>query len=115
GGHASAANYDTKQYGNYSADHAFGVAVTNSWGERDLEAGSLQDLHDKVTQATGYVRSLNSTVIVQASQAERNLVQTRRVANHNHCHALTIQYYEVLRHFRLQTEFVRRRKAVLIP
>ena len=53
------------------------------------------------------VRSLTSTVVVQASQAEQSQVQTRRVANHNHCHALTIQYYEVLRHFRINTEFVR--------
>src|SRR5262249_44579475 len=76
---------------------------------------SRQDLHDQVVQGTTYVRSLTSTVIVQASQAEQSQVQTRRVANHNHCHALTIQYYEVLRHFRIHTEFVRRRKAIVIP
>ena len=115
GGFGTASNYDAKAYGNYSGTGAVGGSVTNTWGNRDIEGESLQDLDDKVTQATSYVRSLSSTVIVQASQAEQNFLQTRRVANHNHCHSLTIQYYEVLRHFRLETEFNRRRNAVLVP
>jgi hypothetical protein len=115
GGQSTAAAYNAYAYGQYTGNAAWGGSVSNSWGDRTLNADSLHDLHDKVTQGTAYVRSLTSTVIVQASQAEQNAVQTRRVANHNHCHALTIQYYEVLRHFRLQTEFVRRGKAVLIP
>ena len=74
----------------------------------------MQDLHDRVRQASSSVRSLNSTVIVQASQTEKSGLQTRRVANHNHCHALTI-LYEVLRHYRMSTRFSGRRDAVLIP
>lgn len=101
--------------GKLAGNAALGFGVSHSWGERNLEANSQQELEDKVRQGTAYVRSLSSTVIVQASQAEQNFVQTRRVANHNHCHALTIQYYEVLRHFRLETTFVRTRKAILIP
>jgi|GEM_PF-2430743 len=115
GGLSSGMAYDAQQYGQYTGNWAAGGSTSNSWGNRDLEADSQQDLHDSITQGTSYVRSLTSTVIVQASQAEHNVVQTRRVANHNHCHALTIQYYEVLRHFRLQTEFIRKRKAILIP
>jgi len=115
GGLSSGMAYDAKAYGQYTGNWAAGGGTSNSWGDRDLKAESLQELHDTITQATSYTRSLNSTVIVQASQAELNNVQTRRVANHNHCHALTIQYYEVLRHFRLCTEFVGTRHAVLIP
>lgn len=98
-----------------SGNHSFGVAISNSYGKRDLSGESLQDLHDRVRQASSSVRSLNSTVIVQGSQAEKSTLQTRRVANHNHCHALTIQYYEVLRHYRMSTKFSGRRQAVLIP
>ncbi|MCB9453075.1 MAG: hypothetical protein H6672_16690 [Anaerolineaceae bacterium] len=115
GGLSSGMAYDAKEYGQYTGNWAAGGGTKNSWGNRNLEADSLQELHDTITQSTSYTRSLNSTVIVQASQAEMNNVQTRRVANHNHCHALTVQYYEVLRHFRLCTEFVGRRQAVLIP
>jgi hypothetical protein len=115
GGLSSGMAYDAKAYGQYTGNWAAGGGTSNSWGQRDLLADSQQDLHDHVRQGTSMVRSLTSTVIMQATQAESNLIQTRRVANHNHCHALTIQYYEVLRHFRLRTEFLRDRKAVLIP
>lgn len=103
------------QYVTMTFNHAIGGSVSNSWGTRDLEADTLQELHDGVRQASAYTRSLNSTVVVQAAQSERNLLQTRKVANHNHCHALTIQYYEVLRHYRVSTRFAGRRKAVLVP
>ena len=115
GGLSSAMTYDTYAYGKYSGDWAAGGSTSNTTGDRNLDGDSLQDLHDTVIQGTSYVRSLNSTVIVQATQAESNVLQTRRVANHNHCHALTIEYYEVLRHFRLRTQFMQRRYAVLIP
>ena len=98
-----------------TGNHAFGGGISYSYGNRDVEGESLQDLHDRVRQASSSIRSLISTVIVQASQAEKSTLQTRRVANHNHCHALTIQYYEVLRHYRISTKFSGQRQAVLIP
>ena len=49
----------------------------------------------------------------RAAQAEHEAIETRTVVNYNHSHALTILYYEVLRHFRVVTEFVRRRPALL--
>jgi hypothetical protein len=98
-----------------TGNHAFGGGISYSYGNRNVEGESLQDLHDRVRQTSSFIRSLNSTVIVQASQTEKSTLQTRRVANHNHCHALTIQYYEVLRHYLMQTTFSGRRKAVLIP
>ncbi len=98
-----------------TGNHAFGGGISYSYGKRNVEGESLQSLHDRVRQASASVRSLNSTVIVQASQKESNALHTRRVANHNHCHAMTIQYYEVLRHYRMSTRFSGQRQAVLIP
>jgi hypothetical protein len=113
-GHAGAMSIE---YGNYKAtpNHSLGGGIARSSGNRSLDAESTQKIHDLVRQRTWSMRDLNSTVIVQANQGEKNALQTRRVANHNHCHALTIEYYEVLRHYRLATEFAGRRKAVLIP
>ncbi len=111
-GTASGQTYGT---GMWTGNHAIGGGASYSYGKRNLTGESLQDLHDRVRQASSSVRSLNSTVIVQGSQAETNTLQTRRVANHNHCHALTIQYYEVLRHYRMSTRFTGRREAVLVP
>lgn len=100
-----------------TAANMFGIggSIANTSGTRDLTANSLQDLHDRVLQSTSVVRSLSSTVIVQATQRESNVIQTRTVTNHNHCHALTVQYFEVLRHFKVVTEYERRRRVVLIP
>ncbi|RVX40773.1 hypothetical protein EDD27_3198 [Nonomuraea polychroma] len=101
--------------GNFGATHAIGYGTSRSWGERKLHGESAQDLHDSTVQSTDLVRSLNSTVIVHGTQAERHQLQTRTITNHNHSHAMTVQYYEVLRRLRLQTRFVRTRPGVLVP
>ncbi|WP_305783253.1 carboxypeptidase-like regulatory domain-containing protein [Symbioplanes lichenis] len=114
-GHAGAYSGSWANVGNFGATHSLGFATTNSWGKRQLKAESAQDLHDTTIQATDVVRTLNSTVIVQGTQAERHRLETRTVTNHNHCHALTVQYYEVLRRLKLTTRYVRTRPGVLIP
>jgi hypothetical protein len=114
GGTAGDSSY---QYGTFkiAGDHSIGGAIAHSSGDRNLQADSLQSLNDQTNQTTATLRTLNSTTVMQATQAEQNVLRTRRVANHNHCHALTIEYYEVLRQYRLVTVFAARRKAVLIP
>ena len=92
-----------------------GGGVTHSWGKRDLSGKATQDLHQRVMQESQLQRQQNSTVIVQGRAREDNRLAVRAVANHNHCHALTIQYFEVLRHLALTTRFVERESAVLVP
>jgi hypothetical protein len=94
---------------------SLGGGVAHTSGTRNLTADSLQSLHDNIVQQTSVIRSLSSTVIVQSTQRESNVVQTRMVTNHNHCHALTMQYFEVLRHFKVVTSYEQRRRVVLIP
>jgi len=53
-------------------------------------------------------------VVVQAHEAQRESIETRTFTNYNHSHTLTILYYEILRHFRVQTEWARRRPVVLL-
>lgn len=100
---------------NFGGVGSIGGSISESWGNRDLTANSGQSLHDSIIQQTNVNRSLYSTVVVQATQEERNYLQTRTVTNHNHCHALTIQYYELLRHFKVVTEYVKSQPVVLIP
>jgi len=78
-----------------------GGGYTTSSGSRDVAANGVQTLADAVAQASSAVRRIHSTVVVQARQNERDVVETRTVTNHNHCHALTVLYYEVLRHWRV--------------
>lgn len=101
-----------------------GAAVGNAWslggstatsdGSRDLAAENVQRLMDNFSQASSAQREINSTVVIQAHQEEKESIQTRTFTNYNHSHTLTILYYEVLRHFRVTVEWVRRRSALLI-
>jgi hypothetical protein len=60
------------------------------------------------------VRDLRSTVVVQATQREADYVQTRTVRNHNHSHALSVLYYEVVRHYLVETRAVRERDVIFV-
>lgn len=100
-----------------------GAAVGNTWslggstatsdGSRDLAAENVQRLNDSFSQASSARREINSTVVIQARQEEKESIQTRTFSNYNHSHTLTILYYEVLRHYRVTVEWIRRRPAVL--
>ncbi len=101
-----------------------GAAVGNTWslggstatseGSRDLAAENVQRVNDSFAQASSAQREINSTVVIQARQEEKESIQTRTFSNYNHSHTLTILYYEVLRHYRVTVEWVRRRPAVLV-
>ena len=83
-------------------------------GIRTISSGTLNRLSDHLTQSARAVRDLRSVVITQASQQERETVHTRKICNHNHCHTLTVMYYEILKNYRVTTRFIGTRKVVLI-
>jgi hypothetical protein len=93
---------------------AFGAAGSSTQGTRELSGQTMQHIADAFHQATTAVRELRSTVVVQSTQAEKSDLQTRVVANYNHSHALTLLYYEVLRHYRVVTRLASIRPALLV-
>lgn len=82
---------------------------------RQVSGTDSQKLRDRIVQSANAVRSLRSTVIQTVSQGERFEVSSESVANYNHCHALTIQYYEVLRHFKVRQRFADAREVLFVP
>ncbi len=93
---------------------SLGGSTATSDGSRHLGAENVQRLNDSFSQASSAQREINSTVVIQARQEEKESIQTRTFSNYNHSHTLTILYYEVLRHYRVTVEWVRRRPAVLV-
>lgn len=91
-----------------------GGSTASSDGSRNLAGDTVQKISDHITQASAAQRELRSTVVVHSVQAESEAVQTRTVVNYNHSHTLTVLYYEVLRHFRVETRLVRRTPALLV-
>jgi hypothetical protein len=93
---------------------AIGGGTADSSGTHDVQAETMQQIADAFHQASSAIRELESTVVMQVDQGETSNVQTRTVANYNHGHALTILYYEVLRHFRLVTRVANERNALIV-
>lgn len=94
-----------------------GYATSEAWqnSARDLAASSLQQLRDHTLQAASSVRSQRSTVVQTVEQGERVTATTETIANHNHCHAITIQHFEVLRHFLVTQELADVQECLFIP
>jgi hypothetical protein len=91
---------------------ALGGSTASTSGARNLTAQTTQSLADHISQASSALRELRSTVVVQTNEAEHENIQTRTITNYNHSHALTVLYYEVLRHFRFVTEPAQRQPVV---
>ena len=115
-GLAGAMDFQIPQYGISAAGrHSIGYGTSNTEGKRDVSADAHQDVHLETLQRSNLVRSQNSSVIVQATQAESNYLSARIVANMNRGHSLSILYYEVLRHLAVTTKFLRADTAILVP
>jgi hypothetical protein len=95
----------------------YGEGTSSAWQDsaKNISSGSLQNLRDRTMQSASALRSLRSTVINIASQGEAVRATTEVVANHNHCHAVTMQYFEVLRHFKLEQELVGAQECLFVP
>ncbi|WP_420545292.1 hypothetical protein [Nitrosopumilus sp.] len=92
-------------------------ASSKAWqkSSRNTSANSLQQLRDSVMQASSAVRNQRSTVIQTVRQGESFRVETEVVANHNHCHAITMEYFEVLRHFLVKQRLADVQECLLVP
>ncbi len=90
---------------------------SSAWQDsgRDLAMSSLNTLSDATMQAASALRRQRATVVQQARQGERNTVTSEVIANNNHCHAMTVEYFEVLRHFIVETRLADVRECLWVP
>lgn len=90
---------------------------TTSWQDsaRTFSANSLQSLRDRVGQRASSVRTQRSTVVEALTQQETQRIETETVANYNRCHAITIEYFEVLRHFLITHELASVQECLFVP
>lgn len=94
--------------------HALGIAKARTSGTREIEAETTQTLSDVITQSGESVRQLHGTVVVQSTQREDERINTRTIRNYNHCHALTVLYYEIVRHYHVVTRATTERDVILV-
>ena len=87
----------------------------NQTSARDVAASALNQARDRTLQSASAVRGQRSTVVQTARQGESVQAQTEAIANYNHCHALTIEYFEVLRHFQVSQEIAAVQECLFVP
>ena len=102
-------------FGGVAGSH--GGSESGAWqeGSRSFSGDSLQSLRDRVLQRSSAVRDQRSTVVQTAAQGETLRAETEVVANYNHCHAMTVEYFEVLRHFLITHEVSDVRECLFVP
>lgn len=98
---------------------AGGYANANSQASQNSARNVSQYFDEKLRQsimqnANSY-RQLNASVVTTVAEGQHYAAETEVVANHNHCHALTMMYFEVLRHFAIYQELVDVEECIFVP
>lgn len=106
---------------------AFGAAVGVAGGyamagsnasqdsARDISQFFAEKLRNNVMQNADSYRQQNASVISTVAEGQRYAATTEVVANHNHCHSLTMMYFEVLRHYAIYQELTNAEECVFVP
>jgi hypothetical protein len=103
--------------GTYSqgSTNSFGQVWSTSGGSRNVAAQSSQDIAEATQQAAAATRSRRATVVQEVEESEASGATTRVVANYNHMHAMTVQYYETVQVFTVRTQVARVRRCLFVP
>ena len=91
------------------------VSASQQEGGRSAAATEEQNLRDAIRQHGESLRQLESTVISETNQRETTQGVSEILANPNYCHALTIVYYDILRHLRVDTELTGVSECLFVP
>ncbi|QEA38847.1 OmpA family protein [Pistricoccus aurantiacus] len=96
---------------------AHSSSSSSSWqrGGRDVSASEEQNLRDAIRQYGDSLRAFEATVVTEVEQSESAEGVSEVVRNINYCHALSIVYYQILRHLRIDTEVAGVNECVFVP
>lgn len=95
--------------------HGSSKSSSSAEGERRVAASEEQKLRDAIRQHGESVRNFESTIVVELDQEESVEAVSETIANPNFCHSLTVVYYEILRHLRVDTELGGVSECLFVP
>ena len=84
-------------------------------GGRSTAAAEEQRLRDSIRRYGDALRRLESMVVSEVTQAETVTGTTEVVRNQNYAHALTVIYYQILRHLKIETSIAGVRECLFVP
>lgn len=101
--------------GGISHSGASSTSTANQDSSRNIAGNSLNRLRDNTSQSASSLRNQRNTVIQAVGQNETVNVQTEVIKNNNHCHAMTVEYFEVLKHYAVEQNLVDVQECLFVP
>ncbi len=95
--------------------HGSAKSSSQTSGEKNVSASEEQKLRDAIRQHGESIRSLESTIVTEISQEETTEAVSEVISNPNFCHSLTVVYYNILRHLRVDTELGGLTECLFVP
>jgi hypothetical protein len=84
-------------------------------GSRNISQFFGEKLRQALMQNAESYRELNASVVTTVKEGQEYAVTTEVVANHNHCHSVTMMFFEVLRHYAIFQELSDVQECVFVP
>ena len=103
--------------GVFGVSGGFANAHSTAW--QDSSRALAQHFHEQIKNAINQnaqsYRELNASVVTTVQEGQNYGVTAEVIANHNHCHSLTMMYFEVLRHYAIYQELIHVEECLFIP
>jgi hypothetical protein len=84
-------------------------------GGRATSASEEQHLRDSIRRYGDSLRKLDSLVVNEVTQEETATGTTEIIRNFNYGHSLTVIYYQILRHLKIETAVAGVRECLFVP
>jgi hypothetical protein len=103
--------------GVFGVSGGFSNANSTAWqnSSRALSQHFNEQIKNAINQNAQSYREMNASVVTTIQEGQNYGVTAEVIANHNHCHSLTMLYFEVLRHYAIYQELVSVEECLFIP
>lgn len=91
----------------------FGGSISANYNSRKLAATTTSRLNEQIGYQASRVMSNSVLAVQKVSQNETEQIVTRKIHNPNHCHTQTVNYYEVVDNYDVETQCISERDALL--
>ncbi|MGI4870858.1 MAG: papain-like cysteine protease family protein [Janthinobacterium lividum] len=98
-----------------SGGYSSSSSSASQQSSRDTSQAFAETLRNAVMQSATAYREQAGTLIDTVSEGQQYAATAEVVANHNHCHSLTMLYFEVLRHYAVFQELVQVEECLFVP
>lgn len=89
--------------GSYSKTKSSGSSNAHQNNSQNEASSAAQRFQQCIKTASNRISQAKRVSVSSATSEQTDSVATKIIANHNHSHAMTIQYWEVMRRYRLET------------